>query len=146
MPVPCSSIRCGMCIGWCICASNSSMFTAGSRTIHTATMQAIDTEMCVIKRQSMDRRCDVLLRLHQHSGCDSVSLNYDTLRKRLSDVVREFGYLLAAHADFQSLGATEYPQGLLSACGGCWRASQPSPVVSTSAGLHMTSPVHVHAP
>ena len=92
-----------------------------------------DTEMCAIKRQSMDRHCDVLLRLHQQSGFDSVSLNYDTLRKRLSDAVREFGYLLAAHANFQSLGATEYPQGLLSACEGCWRASQPSPVVSTSA-------------
>ena len=96
-------------------------------------MQAIDTEMCVIKRQSMDRRCDVLMRLHQQAGCDSVSLSYDTLRKRLSDAVREFGYLLAAHSDFKSLGASEYPQGLLSACGGCWRASQYSPTVSLPA-------------
>ena len=83
----------------------------------------------------MDRRCDVLMRRHQQSGCDGVFLSYDMLRKHLSDAVREFGYLLAAHADFQSLGASEYPQGLLSDCGGCWRASQPLSAVSTPAGL-----------
>ena len=48
----------------------------------TTDMQAVDTEMCVIKRQSMDRRCDVLMRRYEQSGCDSVSLSYDMLRKR----------------------------------------------------------------
>lgn len=94
----------------------------------------------------MDRRCDVLMRLHQQSGCNNVYLSYDTLRKRLSDAVREFGYLLAAHADLQSLGASEYPQGPLSDCGGCWRAGQPSSMVISPAGLCIVTCFHVHAP
>lgn len=87
--------------------------------------------MCVIKRQSMDRRCDVLMRAHEHSGCSDVALNYDTLRKRLGEVVREYGYLMAAHADLHSLGVSKYPQGLLSDCGGCWEAAQPADEVSS---------------
>ncbi|CAL5227797.1 g10820 [Coccomyxa viridis] len=89
-------------------------------------LQAVDTEMCVIKRQSMDRRCDVLMRVHEHCGCHDVPLNYDTLRKRLGEAVREYGYLMAAQADLQSLGVSNYPKGLLSDCGGCWEAAQPA--------------------
>jgi len=87
--------------------------------------------MCVIKRQSMDRRCDVLMRAHEHSGCSDVALNYDTLRKRLGEVVREYGYLMAAQADIHSLGVSKYPHGLLSDCGGCWEAAQPADEVSS---------------
>ena len=88
--------------------------------------QAVDTEICVIKRQSMGRRCDVLIRAHQHSGCGDVQLSYETLRKRLGESVREYGYLMAAHADLHSLGVDKYPRGMLSDCGGCWGAAQPS--------------------
>ena len=94
-------------------------------------LQAVDTEMCVIKRQSMDRRCDVLMRVHEHCGCHDVPLNYDTLRKRLGEAVREYGYLMAAQADLQSLGVSNYPKGLLSDCGGCWEAAQPANEVSS---------------
>ena len=51
--------------------------------------QAVDTEICVIKRQPMDRRCDVIIRAHQHSGCGAVQLGHETLRKRLGKFVRE---------------------------------------------------------
>lgn len=99
-------------------------------------MQAVDTEMCVIKRQSMDRRCDVLLRVHDYTGCSSIALSYDTLRKRLAEAVREYGYLMAAHTDYRALGVSEYPEGLLSDCGGCWKAAQASSQVPTQTSSH----------
>lgn len=87
-------------------------------------MQAVDTEVCVIKRQSMDRRCEVLMRMHAYAGCGDVPLSWDTLRKRLADAVREYGFLTAALADMKALGVEGYPSGLLSECGGCWTAAQ----------------------
>ena len=74
---------------------------------HAFALQAVDTEMCVIKCQSVEQRCDVLMRLHQQSGCESVLLSYDTLRKQMDEVVRELGFLVAAKVDMQSLGASQ---------------------------------------
>ena len=87
----------------------------------------------------MDRRCDVLMRAHEHSGCSNVALNYDTLRKRMGEAVREYGYLMAAQADLQSLGVSKYPQGLLSSCGGCWEAALPAEEVSSHHKHALTS-------
>ena len=101
----------GMPVECKVYTSSHDHMRASSGMTHTRALQAVDTEMCVIKRQSMDRRCDVLMRLHQHSGCESVLLSYDTLRKRLSEAVRELGYLLAANADFPIPGCQPVSAG-----------------------------------
>lgn len=120
------------------------MLTSG-QMIGLSHAQAIDTEMCVIKRQSMDRRCDVLMRAHEHTGCSNVGLSYDTLRKRLGEAVREYGYLMAAHADLHSLGADKYPQGLLTDCGGCWEAAQPADLVRSKHTCMSRSALPAHS-
>jgi hypothetical protein len=99
------------------------------------TLQAVDTEICVIKRQSMDRRCDVLMRVHELNGCGHVPLSYDTLRKRLAVAVREYGFILSALADMEKMGVAAYPTGLLSECGGCWTCAHPVEVFFNAA-LH----------
>jgi len=116
---------------WLISARQSHRRSHLDESTGLCNLQAVDTEMCVIKRQSMDRRRDVLMRAHEYSGCSDVALIYDTLRKRLGEVVREYDYLMAAHADLHSLGVSKYPQGLLSDCGGCWEAAQPAEGVSS---------------
>ena len=62
--------------------------------------------------------------IHRRNLCNTY-VDQDRLRKCLGDAIREVGYLSTALSDWTSLGAKEYPSGLFSNCGGCWRSGKP---------------------
>lgn len=103
--------------------------------------QSVDTAVCVVRRCSMDRLSEVILRNHERNGCtDPVS--WDSFRKQLQVAVTELGYIICNLADMRRLGAAAYPAGVFSDCGGCWFSGKAGEV---GAGFSCCSAEHGEA-
>ena len=104
----------------CSCIS-ACMQAPGSHTC--CCIQALDSMVCVVKRLSMDRISETILKAHERTGC-SEHISWDVFRKRLQGALLELGYIKAKLADWRLLGAGSYPVGLFSSCRGllvCWQ-------------------------
>ena len=86
-------------------------------------MQALDCMVCVLKRVSMDRMSETILKAHERTGCKE-HISWDVFRKKLQAAVLELGYIKAQLEIPEQLGAVDHPSGLFSSCGGCWFAGK----------------------
>lgn len=71
----------------------------------------------------MERLSASIMYSHQANGCTE-PLSWDSFRKKLHAAVIEYGFVDHHVKDVLQHGATEYPAGLFSECGGCWFAGQ----------------------
>ena len=72
------------------------------------------------RRVSYDRLAETILRTHECNG-NAAFINFDVLRKKLSDAVREFGCLQCRLDDMQQLGVNGWPAGPLGQCAACYQ-------------------------
>lgn len=85
-------------------------------------MHFLDQLVQTQRRVSYDRIAETILRTHDCTESGH-SISYDSLRKKLSDAVREFGCMQSHLGDMQELGVDGWPSGPLACCAACWKPS-----------------------
>lgn len=83
-------------------------------------MHFLDQLVQTQRRVSYDRMTETILRTHDCTESGH-SVSYDSLRKKLSDAVREFGCMQTHLGDMQELGVAGWPAGPLAGCAACWQ-------------------------
>lgn len=83
-------------------------------------MHFLDQLVQTQRRVSYDRISETILRTHDCTESGH-SVSYDSLRKKLSDAVREFGCMQTHVGDMEELGVAGWPAGPLAGCAACWQ-------------------------
>lgn len=107
-------------------------------------LQICDQAVVILRRVSVQGLTAVFDAVHRLNGC-TVPLNQGTFRRQLGVVLLEYGYLVCFLNNMQKLGVEDYPDAVLSQCGGCWEAGQDAkqrngqPITPSSVPLHSLS-------